>query len=331
MNLIQARISGVGSYLPSKTLTNSDLEKMVDTSHSWIMERTGIHTRHICEAGEATSDLAYHAALSALGQAGLQAEDLDAIVVATVTPDQPLPSTACFVQAKLGCRPIMAFDVAAACSGFLYALNIAHDFIRSGTFRHVLVVGAETLSRIVNYEDRQSCILFGDGAGAVVLSKTLSSESESKILAAHLISSGKYSGILQVPAGASRYPINPERLAAKKNFIEMQGREVFKAAVQFLKDACLDALAQANLSVDDIQWFFIHQANLRIIEAVAKQLEIPMEKIPRNIASVGNTSSASIPILFSEKVQEGALQRGDLVLMAAFGAGLTCAATVLKY
>lgn len=331
MNLIQARISGVGSYLPAKILTNADLAKIVDTSHEWIVERTGIHTRHVSDLSETTSDLALKASRKALERAGLTPQDLDAIIVATVTPDQPLPSTACFLQAKLGCRPIMAFDVVAACSGFLYAMSMAHDFIRAGTFKHILVIGAETLSRLVNYEDRQSCILFGDGAGAAILSRTERRDLGSQIMASHLISSGEHTDILQVPAGASRYPINMERLASRKHLIEMQGREVFKSAVQFLKDACREALAKAGLGIDDIDWFFIHQANIRIIEAVAKQLNIPMEKIPRNIERVGNTSSASIPILFDEKIQDGTVQRGQLILMAAFGAGLTSAATVLRY
>lgn len=327
----QARISGMGSYLPSITLTNADLERMVDTSDEWILERTGIQKRHVCPASETTSDLAYQAAIRALEKADLTPQDLDAIIVATVTPDQPLPSTACFLQAKLGCRQIMAFDVVAACSGFLYAMNIAHDFIRAGTYRHILVVGAETLTRMVNYQDRQSCILFGDGAGAAIISKTQASESISKIMASQSVSSGEFTGILQVPAGASRYPVTMERLEARKNLIEMQGREVFKSAVQFLKETCVDALEKAGLGVDDVDWFLIHQANLRIIEALAKQLKIPQEKLPSNIRDVGNTSSASIPILMSEKIEDGTLQRGQIILMAAFGAGLTSSATIIRY
>ncbi|WP_413288608.1 3-oxoacyl-ACP synthase III family protein [Bdellovibrio sp. HCB337] len=327
----QARISGVGSYLPTITLTNSDLERMVDTSNEWILERTGIQKRHVCPSSETTSDLALRAAQAALSKAQLSPQDLDAIIVATVTPDQPLPSTACFLQAKLGCRQIMAFDVVAACSGFLYSMNIAHDFIRAGTYRHILVVGAETLTRMVNYQDRQSCILFGDGAGAVVISKTQSSESSSCIMSSQSVSSGAFTDILQVSAGASRFPVTIERLEARQNLIEMQGREVFKSAVQFLRDTCLEALNKAGLTVEDVDWFLIHQANLRIIEAVAKQLKIPIEKIPSNIREVGNTSSASIPILMSEKIEDGTLQRGQVILMAAFGAGLTSAATILRY
>jgi len=297
----EAKISGVGSYLPPKTLSNTDLAKIIDTSDAWIMERTGIQRRHVCPPEEATSDLAYRASLTALNRAGLAATDLDAIIVATVTPDQPLPSTACFLQNRLGCRQIMAFDITAACSGFLYALNIAHDFIRAGSCRHILIVGAETLTRLVNYEDRQSCILFGDGAGAAVISKTNPSESDSGILASKMLSNGDFTQMLQVPAGASRYPTSISTLESKKHFIEMQGKEVFKTAVQFLKETCSETLEKANLTVDDIDFFFVHQANLRIIEAVAKQLKIPSEKIPTNIAEVENTSSASIPILLSEK------------------------------
>lgn len=318
MNLsLEAKISGVGSYLPPGTLSNADLEKLVDTSDAWILERTGIQRRHVCPPEEATSDLAYRAALIALDRAGLAASDLDAIIVATVTPDQLLPSTACFLQNRLGCRQIMAFDLTAACSGFLYAMTIAHDFIRAGSARHVLIIGAETLTRLVNYEDRQSCILFGDGAGAAVISRTSAEESGSKILSSQMLSSGDFTQMLQIPA--------------KKQLIEMQGREVFKAAVQFLKGTCEEALQKAQLSVDDIDYLFVHQANLRIIEAVAKQLNIPATKIPVNIAEVGNTSSASIPILLSEKIADGSLQRGQTILLAAFGAGLTSGAMVLRY
>lgn len=328
---LEARISGVGSYLPPKTLSNADLEKIVATSDAWIMERTGIRRRHVCPPEEATSDLAFRAASVALARAGLTATDLDAIIVATVTPDQPLPSTACFLQSRLGCRQIMAFDLTAACSGFLYAMTIAHDFIRAGSARHILIIGAETLTRLVNYEDRQSCILFGDGAGAAVISRTSSEESRSKILSSQMLSSGDFTQMLQIPAGASRLPTSLESLANKRHMIEMQGREVFKTAVQFLKDTCEDALRKAQLSVDDIDYLFVHQANLRIIEAVAKQLKIPASKVPVNIAEVGNTSSASIPILLDEKLTDGSLQRGQTILLAAFGAGLTCGAIVLRY
>lgn len=327
----EAKISGVGSYLPPKTLSNADLEKMVDTSDAWIMERTGIQHRHVAPAEEATSDLAYRAALQALERANLTPTDLDAIIVATVTPDQPLPSTACFLQTRLGCRQIMAFDLTAACSGFLYALSIAHDFIRAGTYKHVLIIGAETLTRMVNYEDRGSCILFGDGAGAAVISRTNASESDSRIYSTKMLADGGFTQMLQVPAGASRFPVSLENLSSKKHLIEMQGREVFKSAVSFLRDTCQEALDKAGLGVDDIDYFFIHQANLRIIEAVAKQLKIPADKIPVNIENTGNTSSASIPILMSDKIADGTLQRGQRILLAAFGAGLTSAAAVLKY
>jgi 3-oxoacyl-[acyl-carrier-protein] synthase III len=332
MNLsFEAKISGVGAYLPPHTLSNADLEKIVDTSDAWIIERTGIQQRHICPPEEATSDLAYRAALMALDRANLQATDLDAIIVATVTPDQPLPSTACFLQHRLGCRQIMAFDLTAACTGFLYALNIAHDFIRAGSARHVLILGAETLTRITNYEDRGSCILFGDGAGAAVISQAPSTEDGSKILSSKLLSSGDFTQILQVPAGASRFPISIANLESKRHLIEMQGREVFKTAVRFLRDACAEVLEKALLNIEDIDYFFIHQANLRIIEAVAKQLKIPAGKIPINITDVGNTSSASIPILLSKKIEDGTLKRGQKILLAAFGAGLTSGATVLRY
>ncbi|MBS1971211.1 MAG: ketoacyl-ACP synthase III [Bdellovibrionales bacterium] len=332
MNLsFEAKISGVGSYLPPQTLSNADLEKIVDTTDAWIIERTGIQQRHVCPPEEATSDLAYRAALMALDRAGLEANDLDAIIVATVTPDQPLPSTACFLQNRLGCRQIMAFDLTAACSGFLYAMNIAHDFIRAGSAKHVLIVGAETLTRLVNYEDRGSCILFGDGAGAAVISQTQHQDAGSQILSSKMLSSGDFTSMLQVPAGASRHPVSVSNIENKRHLIEMQGREVFKTAVQFLRDTCAEALEKAQLTVDEIDYFFIHQANLRIIEAVAKQLKIPAEKIPTNIADVGNTSSASIPILLTEKIEDGTLKRGHTVLLAAFGAGLTSGATVLRY
>ncbi len=325
-----SRISGTGSYLPERLLTNQDLEKMVETSDEWILERTGIASRHIAAPTQATSDLAYEAALRAMKAAGVTAGELDAILVATVTGDQSMPNTACLLQARLKCRSIMALDISAACSGFVYGVSIADQFIKSGMFKNVLVVGAETLSRIMNYEDRQTCILFGDGAGAAVVSRA-TEESTSKILSAHLGAQGELGDVLTLTGGGSRIPFSQEVLDKKLHLVQMKGREVFKAAVRALVDRCEEALSANKISVDQIDWVVTHQANLRIIESVSSQLGIPVDKQLVNIRNTGNTSSASIPILFDESIRNGTIKRGDTVLFAAFGAGLTSGSLLLKY
>ncbi len=327
-----SRISGTGSYLPERILSNQDLEKLVDTNDEWIRERTGITHRHLAAAEQATSDLALIASQRAMQAAGISAEQIDAILVATVTPDQPMPSTACLLQAKLGCRPIMAVDLSAACSGFIYAVSIADQYIRGGMFRNVLVVGAEVLSRIMDYRDRQTCILFGDGAGAVVLSRSEdTSEKASRIITSHLASDGNLADLLFLPGGGSRHPATNATVASNLHFVHMKGREIFKAAVRTLVNQCQDALEAGQMKSSDVDWFLIHQANLRIIEAVVQSLKVPMERVPTNVHRVGNTSSASIPLLLDETVRKNRIQRGETLLLAAFGAGLTSGSVLLRY
>ncbi len=305
---------------------------MVETSDEWIRERTGITHRHLASAEQATSDLALIAAQRAMQAAGISAEQIDAILVATVTPDQPMPSTACLLQAKLGCRPIMAVDLAAACTGFIYAVSIADQFIRGGMFKNVLVVGAEVLSRIMDYRDRQTCILFGDGAGAVILSRSQDdSEKASRIFTAHLASDGNLADLLFLPGGGSRHPATQDTVQSNLHFVQMKGREIFKAAVRTLVNQCQDALEASKMKSSEIDWFLIHQANLRIIEAVVQSLKVPMERVPTNVHRVGNTSSASIPLLLDEMVRGNRIQRGETLLLAAFGAGLTSGSVLLRY
>ena len=326
----RSRIQGTGSFLPKNTLTNADLEKMVETNDEWIRERTGIESRHRASEDEATSDLAYAASVNALAAAGLAPTDVDAILFATVTPDHSLPNTACLLQTRLGCRPVMALDLSAACSGFVYALSIADHFVRAGTYRNVLVVGAETLSRIVDYTDRGTCILFGDGAGAVILGRAEANE-DSVILGSSLSADGHGGKFLQVPTGGSRKPLTAENIGEREHFVKMEGREIFKNAVITLRNCSREAISQSALAVGDIDWFLIHQANLRIIETLGRQLELPEAKVLSNIQTVGNTSSASIPILLDQAVRAGTIQRGQNLCLSAFGAGLTAGSVVLKY
>ncbi|MGZ3723040.1 MAG: beta-ketoacyl-ACP synthase III [Bdellovibrionales bacterium] len=325
-----SRIAGTGSYLPVELLTNAQLETMVDTNNEWILDRTGIATRHIAAKDEATSDLAYNAAIKAMEAAGITATQLDAILVGTITPDQVMPNAACMLQARLGCRQIMAMDLSAACSGFIYGACIADQFIRTGKFEHVLVIGAEILSRIVSYKDRGTCILFGDGAGAVVISR-VKADSPSHILSAHLGANGALGDLLTLPGGGSRHPMSQEVLDKGLHHVVMKGREVFKSAVRAMCDRANEALETNNLKSEDVDWVIVHQANMRIIEAVSSQLGIGMEKVLVNIRETGNTSSASIPILFDESVRKGKIKRGQTVLFVAFGGGLTSASMLIKY
>ncbi len=325
-----SRISGTGSFLPDKILTNKDLEKLVDTSDQWILDRTGISQRHIAAAEESTSDLALQASLLALDAAKITTAEVDAIIVATTTPDQILPSTACILQQKLKCHSVMALDVSAACSGFIYALSVADQFIKSGMYKNILVSGAETLSRVVNYKDRQTCILFGDGAGAVVLSRS-DSDAQSRILSTHLHASGELGDLLSVPGGGSRMPFSQYVLDESLQFIQMKGREVFKNAVRTMADRSKEALRANNITVSDVNWFIGHQANLRIIEAVADLVGLDRQALLMNVAMTGNTSAASIPIVLDQEVRKGTIRRGDLVLTTAFGAGLTSASCLLTY
>ncbi|MBI4536762.1 MAG: ketoacyl-ACP synthase III [candidate division NC10 bacterium] len=324
-----ARLVGTGSYVPSRVLTNAELEKMVETSDEWIRTRTGIQERYIAAEQEATSDLAMRAARQALEMAQLDPAELDMIVVATITPDMIFPSAACFVQEGLGAKRAGALDIAAACSGFVYGLAVADGLLRTGTIRTLLLLGAETLSRIVNWQDRNTCVLFGDGAGALVLR---ASEGERGILATSLRSDGSKGPILMLPGGGSRHPNSQAVLDAKMNTIQMAGgNEVFKLAVRAMEEASLTVLKQAGVDIKDVGLVITHQANLRIIGALGQRLGLPEEKIYHNIQRVGNTSAASIPLALDEAVRAGRVKEGDLLLFAAFGGGLTWGAALVRF
>lgn len=315
-----ARILGTGSYLPSRTLTNADLEKIVDTTATWIKERTGIEKRHLVSDGETCCDLAEVAARRALDVAGLSASDLDLILVATTTPDQVFPSTACLLQSRLGAGGCAAFDLQAVCAGFVYAMGVADKFIRTGSAKRVLVVGAETLSRILNWNDRTTCVLFGDGAGAVVLGAA----DEPGVISTHLHADGAYKDLLQVPGGVGNG--HPDR-----QFIEMKGNEVFRVAVTTLGRIVDETLEANGLSKSDIDWLIPHQANMRIIQATARKLDLPMERVVVTVADHGNTSAASIPLAFDQAVRDGRIRRGEMILMEAFGGGFTWGSVLLRY
>lgn len=321
-------ISGLGFYLPVKTVSNQDLQAFVDTSDEWIRERTGIHRRHVAAPTEMTSDLGHSAAVKALKTAGITAQDLQAIIFATATPDQTLPQTSCILQRKLGATNAFAFDLAAACSGFVYGLSVADSLIRTQGLKHVLIVGAETLSRVVDYTDRETCILFGDGAGAAVMSRI--EKTSSLQFASHLASDGNLSDLLTLPDSR---PTDPFLNARTQNlaFVGMRGKEVFKNAVRAISDTSKAALAKADLKVTDINWFVPHQANIRIMSSAAELLGVDEKKVISTIADTGNTSSASIPIALAQHFEAGLLKRGDKVLIAAFGAGLTSGAAVFEF
>lgn len=326
----QTRISGTGSYLPEKILTNADLEKMVETNDAWIVERTGIRHRHIAAEGQFTSDIGLIAAKRALEAAGLTAHDIDMIIFCTVSGDQPTPSTACVLQHKLGARNVMAFDLNAACSGFVYGLGIADQFIRTGLYRHILVVGAEVLHPFVNYKDRETCILFGDGAGAVIASRAEANE-PSKIYSMHMRADGSLGELFMLKAGGSAIPMSKDAIDKGLNYLAMRGREIFKHAVRTMSDVCQQALDVNGMSMDQIQWLIPHQANLRIIDAVGKHFGIPPECVIVNVHETGNTSAATVPVAFDEAVRDGRIKRGDNVLLTAFGSGLTSGSLLLKF
>lgn len=330
MNSYRSRISGTGSYLPKKLLTNADLEKLVDTNDQWIVERTGIRRRHIADIGEATSDLSYEASVRALDQAGLTAQDLDMIILCTVSGDQVMPSTACVLQNKLKCRNIMAFDLSAACSGFVYGLSIADQFIRTGMYKHILVIGAEVLHNIVNYADRETCILFGDAAGAWIVSQTNSND-PNVILSSHLHADGGLGDLFVLPGGGSRMPFSQEVLDNKNHYVVMKGREIFKNAVRTLSACCQEALEANQVKASEVDWLVPHQANIRILESVADHFKFPKEKVILSLEETGNTSAASIPVAFDLALKEGKIKRGQTILLAAFGAGLTSGSTLLRF
>jgi 3-oxoacyl-[acyl-carrier-protein] synthase-3 len=328
--MFDAFISGSGAWLPERCLTNFDLEKMVDTSNDWIVQRTGIRERRIAEPTEATSDLALRAARIALERAELRAEDLDAIIVATITPDTVMPACAVYLAKGLGLHRTPAFDLSAACSGFIYGVAVASAFVRSGAYRHVLVVGAETLSRIVDFTDRNTCILFGDGAGAVIISRA-EEGGPSRIVDSYLCADGHGSDLIDLPAGGARLPASHDTVEAKKHYLRMQGREIFKFATRSMVELIETALQRNHLAPNDLGLVIPHQVNYRIIEAALKKVPIPPEKIVMNLERVGNTSAASVAIALHEVVTQNKLERGDYVLLVAFGAGLTWGYNLIRW
>lgn len=323
-----SQIVGTGAYAPERVLTNHELARMVDTSDEWIRERTGIRERRVAADGETASDMALAASRRALEMAGLTASDLDMIVVGTVTGDLPMPACAAFLQRKLGVTQIPAFDISAACAGFLYGLSIGDQFIRSGTYRRILVVGVELLSRILNWKDRVTCVLFGDGAGAAVLAPA--GDDERGLLATRLYTDSSLADSLRIPAGGSSERLTPESLAAHRDKVFMIGQDVFKIAVKNLTQASRAALEATELSADDVTWVVPHQANLRIITQVALRLAIPLDRFVLNIERYGNTSSASIPIALDEAVRDGRVKKGDTVLMSALGAGISWGSAIVR-
>ena len=325
----RAVILGTGSELPAKVVTNAALEKLVDTSDEWITTRTGIKERRVLEEGKGNADMAYRASVRALKDAGLEARDLEAIIMGTVTPDYPFPSSACVLEDMLGARKVFSFDVNAACSGFLNALTVADSFIRTGMVRNALVVGSDALSRLLNWKDRATCILFGDGAGAVVVGA--SHDGAHGILSTKLRTDGSYVKTLYVPAGGSLKPASIESVRRNEHTIAMNGKEVFKVAVRSMEEISREALDEAGVGVDEVSLIIPHQANLRIINALAERLHVPMSKVMVNLERYGNTSAASVPVALDEARREGRIRHGDIVLLNAFGAGFAWGAAVIRF
>ena len=319
-----ARITGTGSYLPDNVVTNKDLEKMVDTSDQWIRERSGIEQRHIALADQTTVDLAEQAALRAIEASGIKARDIDSIVFATSTPDKIFPSSACILQARLGIHGCPAFDIQAVCSGFVYALSVADKFIKTGSSKKALVIGAEVFSRIIDWQDRGTCVLFGDGAGAVVLE----ANEETGILSTHIHADGQYEELLHVPCGVGS---NYEQVKAGLGFVEMKGSEVFKVAVNTLGKIVDETLQANHMKKSDIDWLVPHQANLRIIFATAKKLNMSMDQVVVTVNKHGNTSAASIPLALDVAVRDGRIRRNEVLLLEAFGGGFTWGSALLRY
>lgn len=328
--MYRTRIAGTGSYLPEKVLSNFDLEKLVDTNDQWIRERTGIERRHIAADDEVTTDLAYKATLKALAAAGKQPSDLDMIIFCTVTGDQVMPASACVLQAKLGCKSIAAFDLSAACSGFIYGLSVADNFIRAGMHKTILVIGAEIIHRYVNYKDRETCILFGDAAGAFVVERAQEGDSNI-IMSTHLKAEGSLGDLFVLPAGGSKIPFTQEVLDRGDQYLRMKGREIFKNAVRTMSACSQEALEYNKVNLSEVSWLVPHQANWRIMEAVADHFDFPKDRVVSIVHEMGNTSAATIPVAFDTAVQDGRIQRGQLILLTAFGAGLTAGSCLLKF
>jgi len=328
--MFRTKIAGTGSYLPAKILSNTDLEKLVDTNDQWIRERTGIQRRHIAAPDEMTTDLALKATLKALADAGLEPKNLDLIIFCTVTGDQIMPSSACVLQDKLGCKSIPAFDLSAACSGFVYGLSVADQFIRTGMYQNVLVVGAEIISRVVNYKDRETCILFGDGAGAFIVSRAQEND-QNIILSSHLRAEGSLGDLFVLPAGGSKLPFSQEVLDQGSQYVRMKGKEIFKNAVRNMSSCCQQAIEHNHIKMEEISWLIPHQANHRIMEAVADHFGFPKDRVVSIVHEMGNTSAATIPVAFDTAKMDGRIHRGQLILLTAFGAGLTAGSLLLRY
>lgn len=326
--MIRSRIIATGSYVPERVLTNFDLEKMVDTSDKWITERTGIKERRIANEDQAASDLAYEASKVVIEEAGLGANDIDLIIVATVTGDMLFPSTACLLQDKLGAKRAAAFDINAGCSGFIYGLYVADGLIRAGMHKRVLVVGSEILSKITDWEDRTTCVLFGDGAGAAIIEPT---EEDKGIISMYINSDGSMWDLLNLPAGGSRNPTSHDTVKNRLHYLKMRGNETFKVAVRKLEDLVVKTVEENRLDPSQLSLLIPHQANLRIIQATADRLGIPIDKVLINLDKYGNTSAASIPIALDEAIRTGRIKVGDYVLLEAFGAGLTWASALIKW
>jgi len=331
--MINSKISGTGSYLPEKVLTNFDLEKMVDTNNEWIIERTGISERRLASPQEQTSDLALVAAKKALDAANLGPEDIDFIFLATTSPDQVMPSTACTLQQKLGAtKNCGALDIYAACTGFVYGLSIADQMIKGGLYKNILIVGAEIISRFIDYTDRGTCILFGDGAGAAVLSRNdESSSDDSKILGHTLKADGSLGHLLTLNLGGSKHPGSIEDLEAGHQYVSMEGRDIFKNATRVMASCCEDVLEQTSFDPEKVDWLIPHQANVRIIESVAKRFKFPMDKVVVNIEKTGNNSSATVPMALDTAIRDERIQRGQHLMLTAFGGGLTSGSLLMKY
>lgn len=327
--LIPVAIAGTGSYVPERVLTNADLENMMDTSDEWIRERTGIRERRIAAEGEFTSHMATHAAQRALENAGMTAAELDLIIMATITPDTPTPAASCYLQRNLEAVNAVAFDISAACSGFMYAMKLASTFIGSGIYKNVLIVAAEKLSNVVNWEDRSTCVLFGDGAGAAILRPAL--EGEGEILATDMGTDGTQLNLIAIPGGGSAMPITENNAHERLATLAMRGNETFRHAVTRMKASANSVIAKAGLKPDDIKLIIPHQANLRIIDAISSRLDIPSDRVFVNIQKYGNTSAAAVAIALDEAHREGRFKRGDNIILVVFGAGLTWASAAIKW
>ncbi|QYY35574.1 beta-ketoacyl-ACP synthase III [Ruficoccus sp. ZRK36] len=321
-------VKGIGAYVPARIVTNDELSKTVDTSDEWIRTRSGISERHVADPDQATSDLATQAALAAMADANVSPEDIDLIIVATMSPDMAFPSTACLVQSKIGAGCIAAFDITAACSGFLYALETGTRMLKAGDYRHALIIGAEKMTSLMDWDDRTTCVLFGDGAGAVVLGK--SDEPGTGVIDSILRADGERPSLLYMPAGGSARPASAETVANHEHFLKMNGKEIFKVAVRDMGKVALDLLDKVGVKPEEVACFIPHQANIRIIESMVARMGVPMDKFLINIDRFGNTSAASIPIALEEARRTGKVKSGDYVLMAAFGAGLTWGASLVK-